>query len=62
MLFEEGAEEESKVLNKVLLIFLPVLVCFTDVCAQWKHLCVCVCVFVCVCVCVCVCAHMHVCM
>ena len=33
MLFEEGAEEESQVLDKVLLVLLPVLVCLTDVCA-----------------------------
>ena len=33
MLFEEGAEEESQVLDEVLLIFLPILVRLTNVCA-----------------------------
>ncbi len=39
MLLEEGAQEESKVLNKVLLIFLPILVRFTNVGAEGQHLC-----------------------
>ena len=33
MLLEESAEEEGQVLDEVLLIFMPVLVCLTYVCA-----------------------------
>ena len=38
MVLEEGAEEESQVLNKVLLIILSILVCLSDVCHQRQHL------------------------
>ena len=38
MLAEEGAEEEGEVLDKVLLVVLPVLVGLTDVSGDGKHL------------------------
>lgn len=38
MLLEEGAEEEGKVLDEVLLVFLPILVGISNVRAQGKHL------------------------
>lgn len=38
MFFEEGAEEETQVLNEVLLIILPIGVGQSDVCVQRQHL------------------------
>jgi len=38
VLFEEGAEEQAEVLNKVLLIIFTVCIRQPDVGVQWKHL------------------------